>query len=529
VTVRWYLLIPLLFPTLAPAADRWIEYRYGPFRVLSDAGDKPARERLTELEQLRFVLGVMLGKDSLGVGGPRKNELATIWPIDVVLFATAREYGPHALPKPFVDGGSATLAAWAADTPLPRDLLRALTRLLIDENAGRMPDSIETALCDLFSTIKVVNGIKVLLGTPLPPGELPPDRMHAWAKMQLVATNPDYTGKIRVYLNNLQGGGDESLATRNAFGMTTAQLNTLVDQYVRAGKFEAAFVSNEPMNPNQDFVEKPVGISTVDPLLAELASAGKNFPPDSPRGLVAKNNRPALELAAKANPRWGEPHFRLAQLETDTAARIKELKTAATLEPRNSAYWQALAEAQTAADQYADADKSWSAAEKAAPTEADRARIRQTRVDLDEQRAAFEAALKKRTADEEARHLQQIKNAAAAEVHAAEDSANRKLGGLKSDKVPEQWWEDPQGEKVSGKLARVDCLNGPVRLTIQIDGGGTIKLLIRDPKQLVVHGTNDATFGCGIQRPVRTIKAVYNVKADAKLGTVGDVAMVEFP
>ena len=139
----------------------------------------------------------------------------------------------------FVEGGSATLGAWTADTPLPRDLLRALTLLLVGDNAGRMPESIQTALCDLFSTIDV-KGTKVLLGAPLPSGELPPDRMRAWAKMQLLATNPDYSGKIRVYLNNLQQGGDEDLAARNAFGMTPAKLNELVDAYLRAGKFTAA-------------------------------------------------------------------------------------------------------------------------------------------------------------------------------------------------------------------------------------------------------------------------------------------------
>ena len=43
------------------AAD-WVEYRAGPFHVFSDAGDRAARERLTQLEQLRFVLGTLLGK-----------------------------------------------------------------------------------------------------------------------------------------------------------------------------------------------------------------------------------------------------------------------------------------------------------------------------------------------------------------------------------------------------------------------------------------------------------------------------------
>ena len=43
------------------AAD-WIEYRSGPFHVVSDAGDRAARERLTQLEQVRFVMvdGFML-------------------------------------------------------------------------------------------------------------------------------------------------------------------------------------------------------------------------------------------------------------------------------------------------------------------------------------------------------------------------------------------------------------------------------------------------------------------------------------
>ncbi len=357
---RLFLLLALIAAPAFPA-DQWIEYRFGPFHVFSDAGDKPARDRLTEMEQLRHVLGTMLGK-----GGLNKSELETIWPIDVVLFSNAREYGPHALPKPFVYGGSATLSAWSADTPMPRDWLRALTRMLIDENAGRMPDTVETALCDLFSTIKV-NATHVMVGAPLPQGELPPDRLRAWAKMQLLVTNPDYSGKVRVYLNNLQGGGDEALAVRNAFATTVEKLNAQVEEYLRAGKFEAAPMSGEPMNPNRDFVEKPVAASAMDALLAELTTGGKSFPPDSPRGLLAKNTRPSLELAAKANPRWGEPHFRMAALETNPLAKIKELKTAATLEPRNSGYWQALAEAQTAADEYVDAGKSWAAAEKGAP------------------------------------------------------------------------------------------------------------------------------------------------------------------
>ena len=530
-TIALFALTATLAPLPAPAADHWIEYRMGTFHVFSDAGDNKAREALTEMEQLRYVLGSLLGKSGVGTGAysaPGSSTLDTVWPVDLVLFSNARAYGPHALPKPLVDGGSATLAAWSADTPLPRDLLRALTRLFLDDNAGRMPESFETALCDLFSTIKV-NATHVTLGAPLPPGELPPDRLRAWAKLQLLATHSDYNGKLRVYLNNLQQGGEESVGAKNAFGMTTAQLDSLVDDYVKAGNFAAAPVPGEPLSPSHDFIEKPVDEAAIDSLLAELASGGKTFPPESPRGLVAKGTRPALEAAAKANPRWAEPHVRLAAIETNPLNKIKELQTAATLEPRNAAYWQALAEAQTGANLFAEADKSWSLAEHAAATEADRARIVQARIDLDARRAAYDAAEKQRIAEEKARELQRIKDETAAEIHAAEDKANRELGGFKSDKPLTAWWDDPKGDKVAGKLARVDCLNGPIRLTVLIDGGGTIRLLIRDPKQLVVKGNNEAQFGCGIQRPARAIRLVYNVKADAKLNTVGDVAMVEFP
>ncbi|HML18083.1 MAG TPA: hypothetical protein VK419_13735 [Bryobacteraceae bacterium] len=520
-----------LTASLASAAN-WVEYKIGPFRVASNAGDKAARDRLNEMEQLRHVLGATLGKDSLGVGGAALSQLDTVWPIDVVLFSNQKEYGPHALKQPFIEGGSAMLGAWTADTPLPRDMLGALTRLFIDQNSGRMPDAIETAVCDLFSTIKT-NGPKVTLGAPLPAGELPPDRLRAWAKIQMIVAGPDFEGKARIYLNNLQNSGDEALAIRNAFDMTPAKFEAAVDAYLKAAHFAAVPEPGEALNPNLDFVEKRMDQAAVDGLLAELDAGGKNFPPESARGLLAQGTRASLELAAKANPKWGEPHEKLAGLESDQNARIKELKLAAALEPRNSAYWQALAEAQTLANQYVDADKSWASAMKAAPNEAERARIHKVRLDLDEKRADYEAAEKRRIAAEQAAELQRIKNAAAAEVHAAEDAENRKLGGLRPGERPVEWWDAPEGEKVSGTLARVDCLaGGAMRLTIRIEGAGSknnsIKLLIRDPNHLSVK-SGDVKFSCGPQRTPRQIRVVYNVKADAKLDTVGEVAMVDFP
>ncbi|MGA3186023.1 MAG: hypothetical protein ABSF22_02850 [Bryobacteraceae bacterium] len=514
----------VLMAVSAAGADRWIDYRIGPFHVISDAGDKAGREKLNQLEQLRYVLGTELGK--VGIG---KTGLETVWPIDLVLFANQKEYLAHSPGKPFIDGGSATLSAWSADTPLPREYLRALARLLIDENAARMPDSIETALCDLFSTIQVTN-THVKLGAPLPAGELPADRLRAWAKMQMLATLPDYSGKLRVYLNNIQQSGDEGVAVRNAFDLTAAKLDVILDAYVKAGKFEAGPVVGEALDPNRDFPEKQVDKTAIDGLFSELAAGGKNFPPDSPRGLLEKNTHASLELAIKANPKWAEPQARLAAIETSSVDKMKELKAAATLDPRNASYWQALAEAQAVADDYDNAGKSWALAEKAAKDEPERARIHIAKMALDAARADFTEAEKKRRAEEAARDLERVKAAAAAEVHAAEAAANARLNaGKGAYQKPIEWWDDPNGAKVEGKLTRVECLNGPLRLTIQKDGGGIVKVVVRDLNKLTVNGSNEAKFGCGVARPVRKIRLTYEAKPDAKLGTLGNVLVVEFP
>jgi hypothetical protein len=72
-----------------------------------------------------------------------------------------------------------------------------------------------------------------------------------------------------------------------------------------------------------------------------------------------------------------------------------------------------------------------------------------------------------------------------------------------------------------------------MRLTINLDGGHSIRLLIRDPKKISVsskgEARSEAKFVCGAARSPQKIRVVYTINGDAKLNTVGDVAMVEFP
>jgi hypothetical protein len=502
-------LVTVLLASSAFAAD-WTEYRMGPFRVISNAGDRPARERLTEMEQTRHVLAGMLGKP----------DLPTVWPIVLVLFPNQKEYGPRALPQPFVAGGSSDLSAWTADTPQPQDWRREIVRRLIADNAGLLSGVIVTALEDLFSTIEV-NATRVKLGAR--PSSLPADRERAWAKIQLFATNPEYAGRFRVYLGNLQQGNEESVAARNGFDLTLEELNRRADAYFRAGIFEASAVSGEALNPNRDFIEKRLPQSDVDDWLAELKAGGKTFPPVSPRGLLAEGSAASLEQAAKANPRWAEPHVRLAALEANRLVKVSRLKTATTLEPRNPAYWQALAEAQAEANQTADAAKSWIAAERTAPSDAERVRIHQIRMDAEQRRTDLEIAEKKREADERARDLQRVKDASAAEVRAAEAKANREQGGLKSGATPVPFAQIYGGETVTGTLVQVDCLSGgPRRVTIQRGNGATVKLLVRG-----TEGLNPADFTCGPQKPARQVYVIHDAKPDAQLGTSGNIQTYE--
>jgi hypothetical protein len=150
-------------------------------------------------------------------------------------------------------------------------------------------------------------------------------------------------------------------------------------------------------------------------------------------------------------------------------------------------------------------------------------------VEEGERRAEFDISERKRLAAERAADLERVKAAAAAEVHAAEDAANQRLGGLKSGEKPVEWWTQEQGQYITGSLTRVDCIGGSMRLTIQSAAGPVLRLAIEDPQKLTVRDGAAAEFACGIQKPTRKIGVVHDGKANQKLGTSGSIKVVELP
>jgi len=364
--------------------------------------------------------------------------------------------------------------------------------------------------------------VRVYLG-PKPTDSLPPDRLRAWAKLDFLVTQPDYSGRARVYINNLQTG-DENLAVRNALNMTAAELDAKVDAFLARGVFNQASLASEPINPNRDYVEKRLSQAQVSDLLAELDAAGKSFPPGSPRWLLGEGTPTSLEAAGKANPRWGEPHFRLAALLDVPLAKVSELQIAASLEPGKSEYWQALAKAQTAVGQDDAAAKSWASAEHAAPTPAEAERIHQARLAADDRKTDFVLAARKRSADEEAADLQRVKDAAAARLHATENEINQRLGPLDS-KQPVAKWDEFERQTLIGKVTRIDCVGTAMKFTVQPSIGQGVALWMPDPKAF--FASTQKTFTCGVPKQPIGVRIIHDTKADPKQGTAGEIRSID--
>jgi hypothetical protein len=235
----------------------------------------------------------------------------------------------------------------------------------------------------------------------------------------------------------------------------------------------------------------------------------------------------ALLKAAGINPKLDEPFALMAARDTDPARRMAHWKAAAERAPRNPAYWQALAETALAEHNYAEAARAWTGGEQAAADPAERERMHRARLAVEQQRLDYEAAERKRRADEEAQEIARLKDQARAEVHQLEQKYSNG-GGRREGGEPVPWWDGPQPPgHARGTLKQVDCIGKQARLVIQGDDGKSVRLLVRDPAAIAVSGAGELTLGCGAQKP-RRISVDYFPRANARLGTSGEAAVIEF-
>jgi hypothetical protein len=549
------LLILAFFPCLLAAADHWIRYNSGPFEVLTDAGPHAGREALVTFEEFRHSLGLVLGE----------KDLETPQPVRIMVFRNAAGWS---LPAPLIEGRDRYAVVLSEKGAVSPDVYRALTALLLKSNTARMPADFEHGLIEFFSTFEV-KGIHITAGTPPAKPDLD------WARIHLLVVDPEYAGRAPALLYNLRRGVDQEAAYRNAFGKERAQVEAEVRKHLAAGNFDTTPLSSLPM-AESDFPERSVSdadasLARADLLAGErsageyrqLLNDGAKVPeaqeglgllalraghPDEARGHFAaamaaasssarcyieyaklepdnEKATQALLRAAGINPKLDEPFALMARRDTDPARRLAHWKAAAERDPRNIAYWQALAECYLASHNYSEAAKAWRAAEQAATTPAERDRMHQARMAIEQQRLDYEAAEKQRKAEAEARDIERLKTEARAEVHQLESKYSD--GKAPADK-PVPWWDGPKpAGKALGTLRQVDCLGKQARLVVEGDDHKAIRLLVTDPGAIAVSGAGELKLGCGAQKP-RRVAIEYFPKPNARLSTAGEVATIEF-
>jgi hypothetical protein len=539
----------LLIPLAAAGSDRWIEIRSGPFQVVTDAGDRGGREALNQLEQVRYLLGAALGID----------DLKTAWPVRMVISKSLGAV-PPAWKRDTYTG------AMPAGSVVPQPCLRGVVRLLIESNCGRMPAGIEAGLEEFYSTAQAI-GPKVTLGAPPPAAE----RTEDWARIELLQTDAEYAGRLHVMLYNLRHGADLEPSVQNAFGKPRAEIDKQAAALLAAGNFQTVTVGARALDPMRDFtpnrVEGPLGAIALADVRGDYQSLLQIAPAEAHEGLgllalgekrkeeaekelaaaIGAGSTSArawceharlitdtakakaeLQKATELNPNWSEPYVALAAIETDPARRLQSLKTAAELEPHSAARWSAVAEVYQKHQMYPQAAKAWTAALNASVDEAERERIQAARQAIEQQRLDYEAAQRKQAEDERERDTARVKAEAMAKIHAAEERANEANRSASPEGKVEtmEIGEAPAG-KVQGSLVRVDCVGGVARIAVREAGGKETRLAIRDPKAVVVNG-GELSLKCGPQHKAPAVSIEYEPKADAKLGTAGEVIAVTY-
>ena len=544
------LLVVALLPGLLMANDRWVKFVSGPFEMFTDAGGRTARETLVRLEEFRSALGELVGE----------QDLQTQLPIRIFVLKNTNGWTTA---TPVAEGRSTYVIVLDEKAILGPPIHTALTRLFLDSNTGRMPASFEHGLIEFFSTLQVT-GIRITAGAPPPTPDLD------WARIHLLVVAPEYFGKLRVLLYNLRKGVDDEPAYRNAFGKPPADIEELARQHLAAGNFRTASLSSRPLSEH-DFQERLVSDADARLARADLLAGSQSAAeyevlvrdhvkvPEAEEGLgllALRDRRPddarqhfsaameagsgsarcyieyaklepdnekamqALLRAAGINPKLDEPFALMAARDTDPEKRMAHWKAAAERNPRNAAYWRSLAEAYLAGKNFAEAAKAWTQGEQAATDPAERERMRQARLAVEQQRLDSEEADRRKAADE----LEDLKQQARAEVHALENKYKERDSGTK----PVPWWDGPKPSgKLDGSLKQVDCLGSQTRLVIVGTDGKITRLLVTDPGKVVILGSGSQALGCGPQK-LRRVSLEYFPKTNARLATAGEVATIEF-
>jgi hypothetical protein len=542
--------LTLLFSALPLlAAEHWTELNIGPFSVDADTDTGAARDALTQLEQLRWVMGGLL----------ESKDLHSVWPLRVI-FSKAAKSNPATSGTEFVfqNGSYQLLTTPGAHLPLGQ-----VASIFLESNTARLPPEVESGVQQLFDTLEA-HGSRVTWGA----NPTHPDL--AWARMQLFATKFEYSAHFHIFLAALRSGSTLRAAERNAFAADPEALEKEVAAHLAKADWESVSVGGRPLDPERDFGEHSLDATVADVYvantqltanpkmaeaayksaveaggdtaalgfegLAQIAKLNRQDPhadlesaihahsKSAPVYLAASLDRPAeealplLKKAAEMNPLWAEPVFRQAQFADDPKEKEALIKRATQLDPRISEYWIELAQVQTANGHASLAQGSWLKAEDSAKNEAERERIHQLRENSEQARLDALEAERRREREELHESDQHALIKETDSIRTAEERANRALdaaaGGTPvGDAVP--FSALVPKKKVAGVLTQVDCLKTGARVLVKSRTGETAALFLRDTEPLKLT--------CGPQRPARRVIVSYSAQPDDVRHTIGDV------
>ncbi len=565
---------------LAAPEDRfeksWREFRLPPFEVLAERDTNEVRAFLGELFQYRHLLTTLLPG----------SELRAQWPIRI--WVTERGT-PSAIPPngrlPIVVDRYAVLLP--RDPQLSPELRSAIARTIIEDSLRPLPSWFEEGLLSILAGTRIERQI-LNIGAP-PPGIEP---NLAWAQVHWLLTSKQSIPTLSALAGNLEKGMEDRLSLRNSYQIDQAQLEAAARPGLTAKPIPTVEFSGLANNPRQDFRDwyVPLGyaelalateaalaadkgirlsraLASIRPrwnefdqraraqllaldafaavqegqdaearkILADLTAIGSTESAWVYRNAAALAESKAEKqrlagLALEKNPSWAEVYRFLAGLEAKPDARGKLLMEACRRDPRNQALWEQTASVLVEARDYATADAALEGAARSARTPGEQQRLRDARWALREDRARKEEEDRQSRLASERQEMENLKAKTMSRIEEALARANRENESPDSPTREVIDFADVDNpELVEGALVRVVCRNKENYLLEIKTDEGYLRLLLKNPAQVVTADGAAWEFRCGNQVNPQVVRATYLPTVSSTLGTIGEVLSLSKP
>lgn len=578
---------------------QWVEIRSPNFSVITDAGDKRGRDVALHFEQMRSVFGTLM----------TKAHVSQSVPLQIVGFRSSKELRPMA---PLFNGKPVEVAGLfqggddrsfimldlSVENPWTVVFHEYAHQLMNSNLTGRTDPWFEEGFAEYFSSIevdnkearvgKVPNDTYLILRQTglMKVGDLfrvqqnsktyneSGDHRNAfYAESSLVVHyifDNKLTTKLAVYFGALidQKKSVEQ-ATQEAFGMTPAQFDKVLRDYLNSGHYKYYSIPTPSGIVASQFNEAPVSVADAHAALADIDAHSAS---QRDRALgefldVLKtdpNNSSALRGAGYAylqqqDFEHASQYFRQAAERDSKDPRVhyynallmnraggaqagdlkKELETAVALDPNFADAYSLLGYAQATSGEPEKGLRTMEKAVELSPRneiyQLNLAGLYMANRKTKEAIALFqglarsgnpEVANRAEALLEQARSFEdqtksfppQVENRTEEHLAAAPDSNNTEAASETGTKVEILPPSTPI-RFIKGKLAAVDCSAAPQALLSVTSGGRPIKLHVGDTKRLLLMGADE--FSCDWKN--RSVAVNYRERKDGD----GDVVSLE--